>query len=169
MTFFKFIILLLKFSSCYGNYETPQMPFLPFKMESQNTAISGPTPWLVEEFNSKDRCFKTCLQNFTNCAYVQYKEISATRWFCQLYDVIENLSDYLVSKIGETLYSAEHRDLDCTDWKERGHTSSGIYWIFRSRTKMRTWCDMTGNPPWMLIQKRTSAFDFNRTWEEYKH
>eukprot|EP00111_Clytia_hemisphaerica_P019442 TCONS_00057358-protein len=168
MTFCKFLLLVLKFPLIFGKYETPDMPFLPFKMESQNTAISGPSPWLIQEFTSKHKCFKTCLQNFTLCGHVQYKEISANRWFCQLYDVIENLFDYLVSQIGETLYSAQHQDLDCSDWKDRGYTIPGTYWIFRNRTKMRTVCN-TGNPPWTLIQKRTSAYDFNRSWEEYKN
>ena len=162
------LLLLFNFSLCFAEYETPDMPFLPFKMEGQNTAISGPTPWLIQEFTSKDGCFKTCLQNFTNCGHVQYKEISATRWFCQLYDVIENLFDYLVSKIGETLYSAEHKNIACNRWKEKGYGDSGIFWIFWKRTKMRTWCDMSVENPWILIQRRTSAFDFDRSWEEYK-
>ena len=115
----------------------PNIPFLPFKHLHTNTAADGPQPWFDGELPSKDHCFHKCIKNFTDCEYVQYKEVTASTWLCKLYGVISDLTNYLVSTEGEMLAHAVHENIDCADWMNRGYTQSGVYWIYYNRNKFR--------------------------------
>uniref|UniRef100_A0A7M5X396 Fibrinogen C-terminal domain-containing protein n=1 Tax=Clytia hemisphaerica TaxID=252671 RepID=A0A7M5X396_9CNID len=145
------------------------MPFLPFKHLHTNTAIDGPQPWFDGEVASKDHCFDKCLKNFTHCEYVQHKQMTTTTWLCRLFNVISGLSNYLVSQTGEMLAQAVHENIGCEDWRSRGHTQSGIYWIFYNRNKFKVFCNFAGPDSWTLIDKRQDgSVSFNRLWQEYK-
>ncbi|XP_066922180.1 microfibril-associated glycoprotein 4-like [Clytia hemisphaerica] len=166
------LITLLAFRFSFGQ-ENPTLPFLPFKHLHTNTAIDGPQPWFDGEVPSKDHCFHKCIkQDFTNCEYVQYKEVSATTWLCKLYGIISDLSSYLISTEGEMLAQAVHQNIDCQDWYDKGYKQSGVFFIYYERYKMKVWCKMYGAPYFVgmiEIQKRKDgSVNFNRTWNEYK-
>eukprot|EP00111_Clytia_hemisphaerica_P012388 TCONS_00036375-protein len=163
-------ILTLDFGFARGNPD-PHTPFLPFKHLHTNTAINGPRPWFDGEVPSKDHCFHKCLkQNFTNCEYVQYKEVSATTWLCKLYGIISDLSSYLVSTEGEMLATAVHQNIDCADWMKLEYHQSGVYFIYYNREKFKVWCEMIPGKAKIIIQKRfDGSVDFYQNWEKYKN
>ncbi|XP_062620241.1 fibroleukin-like [Saccostrea cucullata] len=64
--------------------------------------------------------------------------------------------------------------LDCSDLREDGHTTSGVYDIYPYSTgahPIRAYCDMgTMNGGWTAIQKRINGFQsFDQKWPEYKN
>ncbi|XP_066923021.1 angiopoietin-1-like [Clytia hemisphaerica] len=145
------------------------MPFLPFKHIHSNTAIDGPRPWFDGEVASKDHCFDKCVKNFTHCEYVQHKQMTTTTWLCRLFNVISDVSNYLVSQTGEMLAQAVHENIGCADWRARGYTQSGIYWIFYNRNKFKVYCGLYSSASWTMIEKRhDGSVNFTRLWQEYK-
>ena len=149
---------------CFGHHYTPFMPSLPFEHLHKNTAINGPQPWYDGEVPSKDHCFDKCVKNFTDCVYVQYKEVTATTWLCKLYGVISDLSNYLVSTDGEMLAKAIHKNLGCREWGEMGHTTNKVYYIFHNRRKAKVFCLLSASNAWIMIQRRKDG----KVWEGYK-
>ena len=133
-------------------------------------AISGITPWFDSEVTSKDACFRTCLQQFTECEFVQYKEITSTRFACLLYDIISEVSQYLFSEEGQMLARAVHEDMACQTWRDRDITESGVYFVFHNRMRLHVYCEMLSNGEgWTTILKRKDgSVDFNGNWEAYK-
>lgn len=61
---------------------------------------------------------------------------------------------------------------DCQEVFEKGHTTSGIYYItpLYSSCSIPVWCDMDTPPGgWLIIQRRNSGkVDFNLFWNEYR-
>ncbi|XP_066934527.1 microfibril-associated glycoprotein 4-like [Clytia hemisphaerica] len=165
-------ILTLDFGFARANPD-PHTPFLPFKHLHTNTAIDGPQQWFDGEVLSKDHCFHKCLKNYTDCEYVQYKDVTVgwTRtWLCKLYGVIADLSSYLVSTEGEMLATAVHQNLDCADWMKLGYHQSGAYFIYYNREKFKVWCQMIPGKARIIIQKRfDGSVDFYQNWEKYKN
>ena len=160
---------LLCFNFSLGQ-ENPFIPFLKFQHLHSNTAIDGPQPWFDGELPSKDHCFDKCVKNFTHCEYVQYKQVTTTTWLCKLFNIISDLSNYLVSQNGEMLAQAVHENIGCEDWRARGHTESGVYWISYERNKFKVWCDFTGPvDSWTMIDRRQDgSVSYNRLWQDYK-
>ncbi|XP_066913782.1 fibroleukin-like [Clytia hemisphaerica] len=168
MFWLKFLLFLCCYHYTLGQKYSPYIPSLPFKHIHTNTAIDGPEPWFDGEVASKDHCFDKCVKNFTHCVYVQYKEITATTWICNLFDAISDLSNYLVSKKGEMLAFAVHKNIDCKDWKDMGYFKSGVYYIYYNRKKIKVRCSMSAKPG-MVIQRRINgSVNFTRSWKEYK-
>ncbi|XP_061190431.1 fibroleukin-like [Saccostrea echinata] len=64
--------------------------------------------------------------------------------------------------------------IDCKDFRENGHTNSGVYEIYPYETSsrpVRVYCDMeTMDGGWTAIQKRVKgSLRFDRNWTEYKN
>ncbi|KAL4220326.1 hypothetical protein ACF0H5_020733 [Mactra antiquata] len=59
---------------------------------------------------------------------------------------------------------------NCEDLYQRGYHVSGVYNIYLANgAKLSVRCDMSPDTGgWIVIQQRTSASDFYKTWEEYK-
>ena len=165
---------VLVFYSCFqysSGQRNPTMPFLPFEHLYTNTSIDGIQPWFDGEVPSKDHCFHKCLKNFTDCEYVQYKEVTATTWLCKLYGIISDLSNYLVSTSNDMLSHAVHENIDCQGWYNLGYKTPGVYFIYHNRYKFKVWCTMLqSGKGFITFQRRQDgSVNFNRNWEDYKN
>jgi len=163
--FINFLITLV-FSKRY--------PYLQFILKGENTAISGIQPWLQQHVFNPQECSRICVNLSLKCAYVQYgpSPSDPTQWLCQLFDDIQDLSSYLVSKLNIVLLSAVHENHHCSDMKSQlGYTDDGLYYITFNRNRKQVFCDMTKNGGgWTVIQRRIDGSEnFNRNWNDYKN
>ncbi|KAL4227122.1 hypothetical protein ACF0H5_015095 [Mactra antiquata] len=113
------------------------------------------------------RCAKQC-QKVLTCASFFYKfgQSSAN---CQFHGQIFVGTTGLVNN-GYTKYYEIAGINDCDGWYQRGVSTSGVYNIYLiNDAELSVWCDMSPDTGgWIVIQQRTSASDFYKTWEEYK-
>ncbi|XP_045597186.1 fibrinogen C domain-containing protein 1 isoform X2 [Procambarus clarkii] len=69
------------------------------------------------------------------------------------------------------LFAARFRPVDCADYLQLGHTTSGVYKIYPFRP-VEVWCDMeTDGGGWTVFLARnnlTKHENFNRTWSDYR-
>ena len=163
---YRIVLIIVLINNTFGQTTS----FLKFELMGTHMAISGITPWFDSEVTSKDACFRTCLQQFTECEFVQYKEITSTRFACLLYDIISEVSQYLFSEEGQLLARAVHEDMECQTWRDRDITESGVYFVFHNRMRLHVYCEMLGNGEgWTTILKRKDGSeDFSGNWEAYK-
>ncbi|XP_033754642.1 fibrinogen-like protein 1 [Pecten maximus] len=87
--------------------------------------------------------------------------------------ILKDVQVQSVSKIHNCgLSNVDNTFLDCLDVLNRGHTTSGVYYVTPtySSCSIPVWCDMDTPPGgWLLLQKRKNgAVDFDRFWNEYK-
>ena len=142
-----------------------------FELLHTNTAIDGLKPWFDDQVPSKDYCFHKCMKNFTSCEYIQYKKITDSTWWCKLFSILTNLSDYLVSVSGEMLAKAVHTARrDCREWRDLGFDQSGVYHVYHEGKEIPVYCLMKDQHGWIAIQQRLAgSVDFYRNWTEYRN
>ncbi|XP_062621141.1 fibrinogen beta chain-like, partial [Saccostrea cucullata] len=71
-------------------------------------------------------------------------------------------------------YTAKFVPIDCKDYRESGHTYTGVYEIYPFGTTLppiRVYCDMdTLAGGWTAIQKRIDgSLTFDKKWDDYKN
>ena len=158
------ILLIISFIGyCFGQQARK------FELFNTNAAIDGPQPWFDDQVPSKDHCFHKCLKNFTNCEYIQYRKITDTSLWCKLFNIVTNLSDYLVSASGEMLAKAVHPP-NCQEWRDFGFDQSGVYYIYHDGKEIPVYCMMKEQHGWIAVQQRqVGSVDFYRNWTEYRN
>jgi len=120
-------------------------PYLQFRIQGEKTAISGIQPWLQQHVSRPQECLLICVKHPLKCTYIQYGPTLSdpSQWLCQLFDDIQDLSRYLVSKLNSVLYSAVHENHHCSDMKNQlGYTDDGLYYITFNRNRKQVFCDM---------------------------
>jgi len=115
------------------------IPIYNLKYKAKKTAISGIQPWLQQHVSRPQECLLICVKHPLKCTYIQYGPTLSdpSQWLCQLFDDIQDLSRYLVSKLNSVLYSAVHENHHCSDMKNQlGYTDDGLYYITFNRTSI---------------------------------
>ncbi|XP_052773315.1 tenascin-R-like [Mya arenaria] len=128
--------------------------------------------------------FCKVLINVDQCSSNEQVVVTNTKTYCceNLKDIVENATRSVLDEyIARTKYTAGPTPSsspvtfpgDCQGVLEQGNIETGVYTVYLEGSETSAFdvrCDMeTDNGGWTVFQRRVSASDFNKTWDEYKH